>query len=109
MDVDLRITGFNYGTGKNANVISSINAESSDGKVMTRPTGISENMMLHITNNQASLQGTILECKCSGLSKDSFGNYSLLHPVFKQLRDDKDTCDDLQSIIAIENMVKGLN
>ena len=109
MDVDLRITGFNYGTGKNANVISSINAESSDGKVMTRPTGISEHMMLHITNNQASLQGTIMECKCSGLSKDSLGNYSLLHPVFKQLRDDKDTCDDLQSIIAIENMVKGLN
>jgi hypothetical protein len=25
------------------------------------------------------------------------------------LRDDKDTCDDLQSIISIENMVKGLN
>jgi hypothetical protein len=109
MDVDLRIVGFNYGTGKNANVISSINAESSDGKVMTRPTGINENMMLHITNNQASLQGTIVECKCSGLSKDSFGNYSLLHPVFKTLRDDKDTCDSLESIIAIERMVKGLS
>ena len=109
MDVDLRITGFNYGTGKNINVISSINAESSDGKVVTRPTGINEAMMQHITDNQQQLLGTILECKCSGLSKDSDGNYSLLHPVFKQLRDDKDTCDDLQSIIAIENMVKGLN
>ena len=109
MDVDLRITGFNYGTGKNLNVISSVNAESSDGKVVTRPTGINEAMMQHVTDNQQQLLGTILECKCSGLSKDSDGNYSLLHPVFKQLRDDKDTCDDLQSIIAIENMVKGLN
>ena len=109
MDVDLRITGFNYGTGKNINVISSVNAESSDGKVVTRPTGINEAMMQHVTDNQQQLLGTILECKCSGLSKDSDGNYSLLHPVFKQLRDDKDTCDDLQSIIAIENMVKGLN
>jgi hypothetical protein len=109
MDVDLRITGFNYGTGKNCNVISSVNAESSDGKVVTRPTGINEAMMQHITDNQEALLGTIVECKCSGLSQDSEGNYSLLHPVFKSLRDDKDTCDDLQSIIAIENMVKGLN
>ena len=109
MDVDLRITGFNYGTGKNINVISSVNAESSDGKVVTRPTGINEAMMQHITNNQESLLGSIVECKCSGLSQDGEGNYSLLHPVFKSLRDDKDTCDDLTSIIAIENMVKGLN
>ena len=109
MDVDLRITGFNYGTGKNINVISSVNAESSDGKVVTRPTGINEAMMQHITDNQESLLGSIVECKCSGLSQDGEGNYSLLHPVFKSLRDDKDTCDDLTSIIAIENMVKGLN
>jgi ATP-dependent DNA ligase len=108
MDVDLRITGFNYGTGKNINVISSVNAESSDGKVVTRPTGINEAMMQYITDNQQTLLGSVVECKCSGLSQDSDGNYSLLHPVFKSLRDDKDTCDDLPSIIAIENMVKGL-
>jgi ATP-dependent DNA ligase len=108
MDVDLRITGFNYGTGKNINVISSVNAESSDGKVVTRPTGINEAMMKYITDNQEALLGTIVECKCSGLSQDSEGNYSLLHPVFKSLRDDKDTCDDLQAIIDIERMVKGL-
>jgi hypothetical protein len=108
MDVDLRITGFNYGTGKNINVISSVNAESSDGKVVTRPTGINESMMQYITDNQEALLGTIVECKCSGLSQDFDGNYSLLHPVFKSLRDDKDTCDDLHAIIAIENMVKGL-
>lgn len=109
MDVDLRIISFNYGTGKNANVISSINAESADGKVMTRPTGINEAMMLYITNNQQNLIGTIVECKCSGLSKDILDNYSLLHPVFKQLRDDKNTCDTLQSIIDIEQMAKGLH
>lgn len=108
MDVDLRITGFNYGTGKNINVISSVNAESSDGKVVTRPTGINEAMMQYITDNQETLLGSVVECKCSGLSQDVDGNYSLLHPVFKSLRDDKDTCDDLHAIIAIENMVKGL-
>jgi len=108
MDVDLKIVGFNYGTGKNANVISSVNAESADGKVFTRPTGINEEMMRYITDNQDKLLGTILEVKCCGLSSDSDGNYALLHPVFKTLRDDKNTCDTLESIKEIEAMAKGL-
>jgi ATP-dependent DNA ligase len=108
MDVDLKIVGFNYGTGKNAKVISSINAESSCGKVFTRPTGINEEMMQYITDNQDKLMGTIIEVKCSGLSQDSSGNYSLLHPVFKRLRDDKTIADSFEEIQAIENMAKGL-
>lgn len=108
MDVDLKIVGFNYGSGKNEKVISSLNAESSCGKVFTRPTGINEKMMQHITDNQDKLLGTIVEVKCCGLSQDSSGNYALLHPVFKSLRDDKATYDSLEAIISIENMVKGL-
>jgi hypothetical protein len=106
MDVDLKIVGFNYGTGKNSNVISSLNAESSDGLVKTKPTGIDEKTMKMITENQDKLLGTIVEVKCSGLSFDRDGNHSLLHPVFKKLRDDKNTCDSLGSIKEIENMSK---
>lgn len=106
MDVDLRIVGFNFGTGKNANVVSSLNAQSSDGLVTTRPTGITEELMQYITDNRDKLLGTILEVKCSGLSMDRNGNYSLLHPCFKRFRDDKDECDSLESIIAIERMAK---
>lgn len=108
MDVDLKIIGFNYGTGKNEKVISSINAQSSDGKVNTKPTGISEDMMDYITKNQDKLMGMIVEVKCSGLSHDSNGNYSLLHPVFKKIRDDKNTCDSLEDIKNIEAAAKGL-
>lgn len=110
MDVDLKIVGFNYGTPgtKNENFISSLNAESSDGLVHTRPQGISEEMMVYITENQEKLLGTIVECKSCGLSQDSKGNYSLLHPVFSKLRDDKNTCDSLESIKSIEAMAKGL-
>lgn len=108
MDVDLKIVGFNYGTGKNANVISSINVTSSDGLVNTKPTGIDEKMMKYITENQDKLMNTILEVECSGLSRDGNGNYALLHPRFKKLRDDKNTCDSLESIKQIEAMAKGL-
>jgi DNA ligase-1 len=110
MDVDLVIVGFNYGTKgtKNEHVISSFNCESSDGLVKTRPQGIKEDMMVYITENQDKLMGKVLQVKCNGLSNDKDGNYSLLYPAFVAVRDDKDTCDSLESIKNIENMVKSL-
>lgn len=108
MDVDLRIVSFNYGTGKNANVISSINCESSDGLLVTSPCGMKEAVMKSVTANQTKLVGTILEVTCSGVSHDSSGNYSLLHPRVKKFRDDKKTCDSLQSIKDIETASKSL-
>jgi DNA ligase-1 len=111
MDVDLRITGFNYGGKgtKNEHLISSFNAESSDGLVKTSPQGLKEDVMKYVTENQDKLLGTILQCRSCGLSKDSKGNHSLLHPSFVELRGDKDTCDSLESIKEIENMVKTLS
>lgn len=107
--VDLKVVGFNWGTGKNSNVISSLNASSTDGSVNTKPTGMNEAMMRYVTDNQIKLIGTIVEVECSGLSKDSDGNYSLLHPRFKSFRDDKKNPDSLGSIMEIEAMAKGLN
>lgn len=110
MDIDLKVVGFNYGTkgSKNENVISSLSCESSDGLVKTRPQGLKEDMMLEITNNQDKWLGKIIQVKCNGLSSNSNGEYSLMYPAFISLRDDKDTCDSLESIKNIENMVKSL-
>ena len=110
MDVDLRITGFNMGTkgSKNENVVSSLNAESSCGLLKTRPQGLKEDMMKYITENQENLIGKVVQVKCNGLSHDKDGNYSLFYPSFVMVRDDKDTCDSLESIKSIENMVKQL-
>lgn len=106
LDIDLVIVGFNYGTGKNAKLISSIDAQSSDGLVFTSPTGIKEKEMKYLTANQHKLMGSIVEVKCNGLSQDKSGAYSLLHPVYKKIRDDKTTCDSLASIQAIEHAAK---
>lgn len=113
MTVDLRIVGFNYGTGKNSQLISSIDVESSDGLVKTSPCGMKEDVMKYVTANQTKLKGTILEVTCSGLSNDSSGNYSLLHPRLAKgdlssFRDDKTTCDSLHSIKDIEAAAKAL-
>jgi DNA ligase-1 len=110
MNVDLKITGFNYGKKgtKNEHVISSFNTESEDGKIFTSPQGLNEETMKYVTENQVKLLGTIIECKCNGLSKDVNGNHSLLYPAFKSFRDDKNIADTLEDVINNENMCKGL-
>lgn len=110
MDVDLRIVGFNLGTKgtKNENVISSVKVQSDCGLLTTSPAGMDEKTMQFVTDNQDKLLNTILEVTCSGLSQKKTGEHSLLHPRFKRFRDDKDTCDSLESIREIENMAKGL-
>ena len=110
MNIDLKIVGFNYGTKgtKNENVISSLVCESEDGKLVTQPQGLTEALMRQITDNQATLLGTVIECKCNGVSKDSSDNYSVLYPAFKGFRDDKSVADTLDEIILNENMCKGL-
>jgi len=110
LTLDLVITGFNYGTKgtKNENVISSLNAETSCGKLKTRPQGLKEDLMVEITENQEKLLGTIIEVKCSGLSFDHTGAYSLLYPAFKHFRDDKAEANSLDECIDIQNAALGL-
>jgi hypothetical protein len=111
LTLDLVITGFNYGTKgtKNENVVSSLNAETSCGKLKTRPQGLKEDLMKEITKNQDNLLGTIIEVKCSGLSFDNTGAYSLLYPAFKHFRDDKSEANSLDECIEIQNAALGLS
>lgn len=104
MTLDLRIIGFNYGTKgtKNENVISSLNCESEDGLLVTSPGGMDEDTMDYVTENQDKLMGTIVEMKCSGLSKDNKGNPSTLHPRYSKFRDDKKVANTLAECIEID-------
>lgn len=109
ISVDLRIIGFNYGSGKNYNVISSLTCVSKCGILKTKPTGIDENTMKLIEENQESLLNTIVEVKSCGISNNSKGEYSMLHPVFMLLRPDKDVADTFEEIKLIENAAKSLS
>jgi ATP-dependent DNA ligase len=104
MNFDLRIVGFKYGTKgtKNEHVISTLITESEDGLLKTDPAGMDEDTMEYVTNNQEKLKGTIVEVKCSGISKDEKGNYSALHPVVKHFRDDKTKANTLKECIEID-------
>lgn len=110
MTLDLKITGFLYGNEgtKNEHVISRLKVETSDGLLKTQPSGMKEKEMEMVTENQDNLLGTIVEVKCSGLSQDEDGAWSLLHPSVVEFRSDKDTCDSLESAKEIEEMAKTL-
>ena len=110
MTIDLKIVGFEYGTSgtKNENVISRLLTETNDGIVKSKASGMTEDMMQFITDNQEALLGTIVEVRSCGMSQDRDGNKSLLHPSVVKLRDDKDTCDSYESAMEIENMAKSL-
>jgi hypothetical protein len=113
IEMDLFITGFNWGTKgtKNENVISSLICESSDGLLKTNPGGMDEKTMKFVTNNMNSLLNSIVNIKCSGISFDRDGNFSLLHPRIgdQRFRTDKTEADSLEQIKAIEIMAKGLS
>ena len=104
INLDLRITGFNYGKAgtKNEHLISSLNVESEDGLLKTAPAGLSEDEMDYVTDNQDELLNTILEIKCSGISQDRHGNYSVMHPVYKTPRTDKSVANTLAECIEID-------
>ena len=110
MNVDLRIIGFEMGTKgtKNENWVSTLNLESSCGLLKTNPSNMDEKMMQYVTDNQDKLMGAIVEVNCKGLSQNKFGDWSLMHPSVVEIREDKNTCDSLESAKAIEESVKSL-
>ena len=106
IELDLVVTGFNYGTKgtKNENVISSFNAESSCGRLKTRPQGLDEEVMAYVTENQDKLLGTIISVKCNGVSKPkNFDTYALMYPAFLEFSGgEKTQADSLEQILEIE-------
>ena len=108
---DLKIVWFNYWKiwTKNEHLVSSLNVETEDWLLKTSPGWLKEDEMLHITENQEHLLWTIVEVKCSWLSKDRDWNYSLLHPVFVKLRNDKLIAATLEKCIEVNQSNNDLN
>jgi hypothetical protein len=108
--VDLKIIGFNQGKPgtRIENTLGSLITESDCKLLQTDPGGITDDMRKYIWDNRDSLLDTYVEVTCSGLSVTEDG-YSLLHPRFSKLRDDKNTGDTVASIKLIEEGLKTID
>lgn len=105
--VDLKMVGFNFGTPgtRLEHTVGSLICVSDCGNLQTNPAGITDEDRDYIFNNWEELKNKYVEVTCSGVSQTDNG-FSLLHPRFNRIRDDKTTGDTLWSIKQIENGIK---
>lgn len=99
---ELKITGFKDGNGKFASTFGSIEAKSEDSLLTTFISGINDKERKHINDNRDFFIGKIVEVKAKGIFKNDDGTYSLMHPNFVEIRDDKSEADTLERIIQQE-------
>ena len=100
-DCDLRIVDFEPGTPgtKYENTLGVLICESEDKKLRVRVGGINEYWRDQIWNQKEYYKGKIAKVEHNGLSKAKDSEtYSLLHPRFICVRDDKDTADIIEKI-----------
>jgi len=109
-DVEMQVTGWlngNPGT-KYENFINRLECMSADGLVNIRTSALTEDDMEMITSMGNEIIGKIITVQCSGLSENSKGEKSLLHPRFMVIRDDKTEADTYEKMQEIEEMCSSL-
>lgn len=109
-DLDLKVVGFNYGGKgtKNEFVISSVDCETSCGRLTASAQGIKEEIMDYITENKSNLLGTIAVVKCNGLTSNRNGGHSVNYPVLKSFRNDKTVANSFEECVDIDAAAKGV-
>ena len=89
-------------------MINGFDLVSECGLLKTTARGVKESEMEEFTEMGDDLKGMIIETRSCGLSQNSKGEWSLMHPSVVVLRGDKDSCDTLESAKEIQEMAKTL-
>lgn len=95
LEIDLEITGFAEGLGKNAGMCGAIQCKSKDGKIVVDVgTGMNDAKRVEVWGNQEKLIGTIVAVKYNEVIQAKTDKPSSLYlPVFVELRVDKEVAD----------------
>ena len=107
-EVDVRIVGFIEGKKgtKRAKTFGSFKYKTDDGKISGRASGIPDKLLKKINNNRDEYLGKVITVEANDLTQNRKNKgtdfYSLSHPRYTELRDDKTTTDDLQR--ALESL-----
>ena len=104
VDLDLEIVGFNPGTPgtRTEATFGSIKVQSLDGLLQADVAGFKREMEQYLHGNRDSVLGKVLCVRANALSHPCESNplYSLFHPRFVELRDDKYEADTLDAVKA---------
>lgn len=102
VEVDLKITGFTEGKGKNASTFGAISCATSDDLLkVDAGTGITDKMREEINARREELLGSVITIKINDVLYPSASNdfHSAFLPVVIELRNDKTIADSLQRVI----------
>lgn len=111
VDADLRIVGFTDGTigTKREGKIGAIQYANDEGTVKGQCSGFNDDLLDYFTEHKNDLIGKIITVEFCDITKSQNNNYyALMHPRFKEIRNDKIETDDLQRIIEMRDMARNL-
>ena len=111
IDCEMRIIGFQEGTvgTKREGKIGSILFENDEGTIKGKTSGFSDEQLDEFTAKQSELIGKVMTVQFNDLSKAE-GNdyYALSHPRFIEIRNDKITTDNLETVLKLREMAMEL-
>jgi DNA ligase-1 len=111
IDCEMRITGFQEGTPgtKREGKIGSILFENDEGTIKGKTSGFTDEELDEFTSKQDELIGKIITVQFNDLSRAE-GNdyYALSHPRFIEIRNDKITTDNLETVLKLREMATEL-
>jgi DNA ligase-1 len=99
-EVELEVTGFEPGNGKNETTFGSLICKSSCGELGVSVSGLSDAKRKEIHDNRANWTGMIVTVRANSVLKpgESSELHSLFLPRFVEERMDKSVADDLERI-----------
>lgn len=111
VDAEMRITGFTEGTPgtKREGKIGAIQFANDEGTIKGQCSGFSDAELEEFSKNKDSLIGKIISVEFNDITKaENNEYYALSHPVFIEIRNDKNETDDLKKVIQLRDMAKML-
>lgn len=104
MQFDMRIVGFEEGSGKRSGMLGSFLLESEDGIVTTGcGTGFSDEQLKEFWDNREKYYKKIVTIESNSLTvSKKTGSISIFLAVFIEIREDKDTADTYERILEIK-------
>ena len=101
-EVELEVTGFEAGNGKNADTFGALTCQSSCGGLKVNVSGFTDAKRREIHENRDDWTGAIITVRANSILRPSESNplHSLFLPRFVERRLDKSVADDLTRIEA---------
>lgn len=104
MVVELQIIDFKEAEAKSkhSGTFASLQCRSSDGKVVTGVSGMSDEMRAEMDANREEYRGAIISTRCNGIQWNPEEPHSLYFAQFVEVRRDKAVADNLEDIVSIQ-------